>query len=168
MIAPVAPDLSRWHPVGPSDAIARVVVCPSGGCVLLLLTLIAAQGWPDPWAATGTGDVEIVSDGEAIALDQILVPDKFTIVDVGASWCSPCHDAARALRSYAQDHPDTAIRVVNLKGAPHESMALPASNLAERGVLPWILVYSPEGERIYGGPKSEKATKKLDRARRKL
>lgn len=136
--------------------------------MLWMMLFVAAQGWPDPWAARGTGDVEIVSHGEAIEVQDILVQDKFTVVDVGAAWCSPCHDAARSLRTYAQDHSDTAIRVVNLEGAPHQSMSLPAASLADKGVLPWILVFSPDGEPLYAGPKPDKATKKLDRARRKL
>jgi thiol-disulfide isomerase/thioredoxin len=136
--------------------------------LLLLGALLLAGTWPDPWAAKGSGDVAIVSTGQAIELQDVLVQDKFTVIDVGASWCSPCHDAARALRGYAEQHPDTAIRVVNLEGEPHQSMSLPAATLAERGVLPWILVYAPNGERLYGGPKSDKALKKLDRARRKL
>ena len=136
--------------------------------LLLFSALLAAGTWPDPWATQGSGDVEIVSTGQAVELQEILVQDKFTVIDIGASWCSPCHDAARALRGYAEQHPDTAIRVISLEGEPHQSMALDAAALAERGVLPWLLVYGPDGERIYGGPNSDKATKKLDRARRKL
>ncbi|MED5372994.1 MAG: thioredoxin family protein [Myxococcota bacterium] len=134
----------------------------------LLLTLLAATPWPDPWAARGSGDVEILSTGEVIPTqDEILTDGKYTVLDVGAPWCAPCHDAARALRGYAEGHPDTAIRVVTLDGTPAQSMAAPAAVLAERGSLPWLVVYAPDGERVYAGNSPAKALKKLDRARRK-
>lgn len=134
----------------------------------LLLTLFATTPWPDPWAATGSGDVEILSNGEELpSHDDIVAEGKYTILDVGAPWCPPCHDAARALRTYAEGHPDTAIRVVNLDGTPQESMRFPAAALAERGSLPWLVVYDEDGERLYAGNSPAKALKKLDKERKK-
>ena len=91
--------------------------------MLLLGALLA--GWPNPWGDTDGLDVQVISHGEAVELEDHLVQGKFTVIDVGASWCAPCHDAAH--RPAAEDeaslvprqsrsHPDELLEEVGSNG----------------------------------------------------
>ncbi len=115
----------------------------------------------DPWAAPPAGaDVQVVSRGEAFDMKSKLVAGKFTIVDFGASWCGPCHAAAKLMGRYAVDHPDVAIRVVSLDAKDAKaSFALPAAaaHLADASGIPWFLVYDASGKSVYRGGDPAKA-----------
>ena len=71
-----------------------------------LALIFAVSPFPDPWAGAEAPQVVTVSEGETVDLVALATPGQYTIVDVGAAWCAPCHDAARALRPYLEEHPD--------------------------------------------------------------
>ena len=130
--------------------------------MMLALRLAA---WPNPWADTGELDIVVISHGESVVLADHLVQDKFTIVDVGASWCSPCHDASHRLKGYLATHDDVAVRVVHLPGEAWEMNDSPAVELLPRNAIPYFEVYAPSGKQIYSGNSVERAIKKIDRKR---
>ncbi len=127
---------------------------------------------PGPWTHRGEGlDVRIVSSGGRFDVRAQLVAGKYTVVDFGAAWCSPCHKAAETLAAYLGEHGDTAVRAVDLVGAdPEASYALPVAEqyLQYAPGLPWIVVHSPRGKVLYRGMSVDKALDAVDnhRARR--
>ncbi len=126
---------------------------------------------PEPWATRGAGhDVVTISHGEEFDLAASLVADKYTIVDFGASWCAPCHEAAALVASYLAEHPDVAVRAVELGGEdPAASYQQPvvAQHLAYVDGVPWFLVYAPGGRKLIQGNSAEKALAAIDKHRKK-
>ena len=136
--------------------------------MLFTLALIfAASPFPDPWAGAEAPQVVTVSEGEAIDLTSLATPGHYTIVDVGAAWCAPCHDAARALRPYLDEHPDVRVRAVTIGGQPWELAKSPvaAQLLGRRGRIPMFYALDGEGEVIYEGHDVERLMARVDRAR---
>lgn len=131
---------------------------------MLLLLTSAALAFPDPWAVPTTLDVETISQGEAVDPLEHLAEGKYTIVDVGASWCAPCHEAAGLLRDYMADHPDVAVRAVALGDGPLESYPA-ASLLTGREMIPFLIVYSPTGNVLYEGHRAQRALRRIERHR---
>ncbi|MCB9742974.1 MAG: thioredoxin family protein [Alphaproteobacteria bacterium] len=135
--------------------------------MLAALLLAATLAWPDPWAGAEHLDVVEISRGEAVTLEEHLAAGKFTIVDFGAAWCSPCHDAAQDLKLYLSRVEDVAVRVVTLPEDPARTMDAPvvAQHLGARPRIPTLVVYDPDGERIYKGHSVERAVKLIERRR---
>lgn len=136
----------------------------------LLFALALALGasiYPDPWAGSEGLDVVRISSGESVVPSEHLAPDKFTIVDIGAPWCSPCHQAAKRLQGYVAEHADVAVRAVSLDGSPTQSPQLPAAKelLPARARIPYFLVYAPDGEELYRGNNLERALRIIGRHR---
>jgi thiol-disulfide isomerase/thioredoxin len=127
---------------------------------------VAATSSKDPWANPPAGaDVKVVSHGEVFAMNDALAAGKFTVVDFGASWCGPCHAAAKLLGMYAADHSDVAIRVVSLDAKDaRASFALPAAaeHLRDASGIPWFFVYDPKGRSVYRGGDPARALAAID------
>lgn len=132
-----------------------------------LALIFAVSPFPDPWAGAEAPQVVTVSEGEAVDLVALATPGQYTIVDVGAAWCAPCHDAARALRPYLEEHPDVVVRAVTIAGQPWELAKSPAAAqlLGRRARIPMFYALDGEGEVIYEGHDVERLMARVDRAR---
>ena len=131
-----------------------------------LLASALAQGFPDPWEVPTTADVRVISHGEAVDPLEHLKPQGFTVLDVGASWCAPCHESARELRTYAEANEDVGVRAVSLPGDPRESLNAPAAELlGGRSAVPFFVVYDPDGRVIYEGHRLSRALRRIERRR---
>jgi thiol-disulfide isomerase/thioredoxin len=129
---------------------------------------IRATTWSGNWADTGGTDAVIISTGAEVDFEASLVPGKFTVFDFGADWCGPCHAAEKLLKAYMGDHADLAVRAIVLEGkTPKMSFALPVvyQHLSGAAGLPYFVVYSPAGKRIYRGVDLPKALTKVDKKR---
>jgi copper chaperone CopZ len=122
----------------------------------------------DPWADTNGVDARIISDGFVFELEEHRVADKFTIFDFGASWCGPCHVAANRLRELLPTAPDLAVRAISLGHDPKTSFDYPVvkQHMAFAQALPWFIVISPQGKKIYEGNDLDGALKSIDRKRK--
>jgi copper chaperone CopZ len=141
-------------------AVEAVAECPAS---------LKPKDATDPWANPGPLDAQVVSRGEEVALADHLVPNKFTVVDFGASWCAPCHTTAALLAEYLEHHADTAVRAVSLPGRdPKASFASPAAkqHLKWAAGLPYLLVYAPDGKEIYRGGDVLQAMSAIDKKRK--
>ncbi|MGB0637705.1 MAG: cation transporter [Myxococcota bacterium] len=118
------------------------------------------------WDQTDGLDVQIISTGEEVNLEDFLAPDKFTIYDFGAPWCAPCHASETLLKAYMAEHPSVAVRAIVLDSSdPKISFSMPATkqHLQSAAGLPYFLVMNPKGKTIYRGTEIDKLLKKLDK-----
>ena len=132
-----------------------------------LALILAVSPFPDPWAGAEAPQVMTVSEGEAVDLAALATPGHYTIVDVGAAWCAPCHDAARALRPYLDAHPDVLVRAVTISGQPWDLAKSPvaAQLLGRRARIPMFYALDGEGAVIYEGHDVERLMARVDRVR---
>lgn len=131
---------------------------------MIWLVGAALASFPDPWAVPTDLDIRVISHGEAVDPAEHLAPDKFTIVDLGASWCVPCHDAAAEIRDYMAENDDVAVRAISFGDASLDTYA--ASELfGRREMIPYLIVYSPSGTVIYEGHSATRALRRIERKR---
>jgi len=123
---------------------------------------------PKNWAEFGELDVQIISTGANVTLDEHRSPDKFTIYDFGAPWCGPCHVAEKLLKQYLADHTDTAVRAIVLNSQDAKaSFNMPAAiqHLSGAPGLPYFIVVNPKGKVIHRGVDLPKVLKQIDKRR---
>ncbi len=145
----------------PVTAVRTADACPDG---------MGASNAREPWARFPDLDVKVVSRGEAFALADARVADRYTVLDFGAPWCAPCFSVADTLAAYLRTHADTAVRVAWLDTADaRASFALPVArqHLAYATGLPWLVVLDPAGKKVYEGGDAAAALAAVDKHRTK-
>ncbi|MCA8921863.1 MAG: thioredoxin family protein [Planctomycetes bacterium] len=125
----------------------RVQSDESGGNFLPSIGSQAAAPEPEPLTPEERArvDVETISHGEAVDLEQHLVAGKFTVVDFYADWCGPCSILGKELERLALEREDVAIRKVDIVDWK-TPVAKQATEVYELPGLPYLRVYGPEGE----------------------
>ena len=91
-------------------------------------------------------DVVVLSKkGESIgSLKKHLVPGKYTVFDVYADWCGPCHLVDKKLRQIMATRSDIAVRKLNL--VDFNTPLVKDLGPRIRG-LPYVVVFDPKGKR---------------------
>ena len=91
-------------------------------------------------------DVIVLSKkGESIgSLQKHLVPGKYTVFDVYADWCGPCHLVDKKLRQIMATRSDIAVRKLNL--VDFNTPLVKDLGPRIRG-LPYVVVFDPKGKR---------------------
>jgi thiol-disulfide isomerase/thioredoxin len=62
----------------------------------------------------GRGQVEVISHGAQVDINQHLALGKVTLVDFYADWCGPCKHLAPTLEQMARTDPEIALRKIDI------------------------------------------------------
>jgi copper chaperone CopZ len=144
-----------------------LAITPKDACPAALTAAL-----PEPWGTRGAGlDVVTISHGETVDLAAHRADGKITIFDFGASWCTPCHEAAETLAVWLADRPEVAVRAIELAGAdPGASYAQPvvAQHLQYVEGVPWFIVHSADGKKLIQTRSVDKLMAAVDKARKRM
>ena len=117
---------------------------------LIAASLFLLAG-PGPEAYPPGADVQTLSrKGEAVGpLAKRRVTDKYTVFDVYADWCGPCRLVDAHLREVTAERKDVAVRKLNVVDF---DTPLAREFGPDFEVLPYVVVFSPQGKRtdIFG------------------
>ena len=124
-----------------------------------------APGYRGLWKDTQNIDAQVVSTGAKINLNKTRAADKYTVFDFGAEWCPPCKVVEKKLREALANNPRLAVRAIDL--GPFETAynePVFQQHLAFVPGIPWLIVLSPAGKKIYQGQDATKALAAIDKA----
>ena len=99
-----------------------------------------------PASFSKDADVVLISKkGESIgSLKKHLVPGKYTVFDLYADWCGPCHLVDKKLRQIMETRKDIAVRKIRL--VDFNTPAVRDLGPRVQG-LPYVIVFDPKGKR---------------------
>jgi thiol-disulfide isomerase/thioredoxin len=109
-------------------------------CVAIAMAAISASA----------GDVQTITHGREVDLEDHLVPGKHVIFDFYADWCGPCRALEPHLIELADRHADQlAIRkvdIINWDSAVSRQYRVSS--------VPYLVLYGPNGNRLAAGDAS--------------
>jgi thioredoxin 1 len=109
---------------------------------------IDLRGPSDPVELTpraGDADVADVRVRAQTQLEELAVPGKTTVVEMGATWCGPCNAMAPKLLALAARRPELALRFVDVDDSAAFASALDVSSIPE------LIVLLPDGHLLKRG-----------------
>ncbi|MEE8112179.1 MAG: thioredoxin domain-containing protein [Acidobacteriota bacterium] len=101
----------------------------------------ASTAWTAP-----AGDVQTISKGEAVQLEEHLVDGKFTLFDFYADWCTICREIGPQLDQIAGEYDWVAIRKIDVVDWSSD-----VARQFELTSLPYMVLYDPGGTMVASG-----------------
>ena len=92
-------------------------------------------------------DIQTVSRGEKIRLEDHLAKGKFTLFDFTAEWCKPCQILSPKLERMVQESDDVALRMVDIVDWKSD-MAKHATKAFKLSGIPFVRIYGPDGKHL--------------------
>ena len=90
-------------------------------------------------------DIQFISDGRAVGVENLLAPGKITIFDYFADWCGPCHLLSPKLERLLLVHEGLALRKIDI-GDWTSDAAKQATKEFHLPGLPFVRVFGADGE----------------------
>lgn len=114
---------------------------PRPSAVVLFLLLLA------PVVSAGATDIQTITHGREVDIEDHLVPGKYVLFDFYADWCGPCRALEPQIRDLAGRHADNlAVRKVDII-----NWDSPVSRQFRMSSIPYMILYGPDGEPITAG-----------------
>jgi copper chaperone CopZ len=113
-----------------------------------------------------TLDIVSYDGSKPIDVAASLAPNKITVLDYWAEWCSPCHLLEARLQHLLKENPNMAVRRVNV-GKWDNAAAEQATKAFRLEALPYVRVYDARGKFVddVTGGSWDKLLKVIDKAR---
>lgn len=125
------------------------------GVAVVVATTLAVTLMPVEDPPGRQGDIMIIARGEEIQVKEHLVPEKYTVIDFYADWCTTCRKVTPVLEELARRDSIIALRKVNVV-----SWDSPVAQQYGLKALPYLLLYDPQGKLLAQG---EDVVKMLER-----
>lgn len=87
---------------------------------------------------------ELAKGGRSFSLERALAPGKVTVIDFWADWCHSCSHVDARLRALAAEHPDLAVRRVEV---PDFDAPVAKEHLPHARSLPELWIFDRTGKR---------------------
>ena len=114
---------------------------PRLSSAFLFLLLLA------PVVSAGAADIQTITHGREVDIEEHLVPGKYVLFDFYADWCGPCRALEPQIRELAGRHADhLAVRKVDIINWDSQ-----VSRQYRMSSIPYMILYGPDGERITAG-----------------
>lgn len=92
-------------------------------------------------------DIQTITHGREVDIEEHLVPGKYVLFDFYADWCGPCRALEPQIRELAGRHADhLAVRKVDIINWDSQ-----VSRQYRMSSIPYMILYGPDGERITAG-----------------
>lgn len=112
-------------------------------CLPVLLFLLILV----PVVSAGATDIQTITHGREVDIEEHLVPGKYVLFDFYADWCGPCRALEPRIRDLAGRHADQlAVRKVDII-----NWDSPVSRQYRMSSIPYMILYGPDGARITAG-----------------
>lgn len=100
--------------------------------------------------------LQTVSQGEKIQLEDYLIPGKTMIVDFYSDYCPPCRMLAPKLKELVEKRPDLAVVKVDINRPGHQGIDWQSPVAQQFGLrqIPHLKLYGPDGELVAEGDKA--------------
>ena len=100
---------------------------------------------PLPSFPEGLDVAWLAKEGQAINLEDHLVPAKITLIDFYAPWCGPCRVLDKHLAKMLAENEDLALRKVNMVDWNSPAADKYSEHMT---TLPHVFVYDANGKRV--------------------
>ena len=125
--------------------LAAIVIIAAVAVVLYGNNYMAAKSVPvSAPAGTVSGEkVKIISQGEAVNLNDYLVKDKVVVFDFYADWCGPCRVLGPRVEELVQKYDDVILRKINIVNWTSQ-----VAKQYKVQFVPNVRVYNKQGKQV--------------------
>jgi thiol-disulfide isomerase/thioredoxin len=100
-----------------------------------------------PVMSAGAGDIQTITHGREVEIEDHLVAGKYVLFDFYADWCGPCRGLEPQIRELAGQYDDQlAVRKIDII-----NWDSPVSRQFRMSSIPYMILYGPDGEPITAG-----------------